>query len=627
MPCPCLKTRCIIHLPPCKLLLILFAAACAHLSSTARAERRDELDKQLAPLPPFPVAQKVRVQRGGNVEIPLVAKGKWGETVRFFLRSQPKHGSLGPLRQLAKNQAQILYTHFGEPGAFKDSFTFAARSRGTPMSASASVEIEVTDLPPRFIAPLEVDFGTVVIGDLAKGEILLKNEGGGEIDGYFSLKAPWYLDSEQEAKESAYRLGWKSETRFPIFFAPTKVGEYSDLLRYSGGTAMNTLLKGRAIAPISIEPEKIDLPRENSKEPRCSIELKNNSWQPLEIFFLWPTELRGPSVLRMRSGEKKQLIARLQTQRTDAFERTLTVRTAACTLKVPVSVSALPAKLALWPEDEVTFSAAPADQYPLEKKVFLTNLGGVAAWAKLDIPSPFSCDMEKRQLELAPGHSFPIALSLSAPTGETLESAMRVSSDKEILKLPLKALRPNEKRTADRGASIKQKRGTAPLENQDRRVALWHVLSDHEISDPAVRSLKLIAVTRSSICFSWRNESEESHRYAIQTRRLDLDSQWLPQAEWLPQEAKIERKDNGQEEHYTALLTELQPGTHYTLRVIGMDAEERAEPLSPPLQFATLPGNTGSLRLLFWGAAVAFICALVALAFWKVTRKPRGRTA
>ncbi len=63
-------------------------------------------DKEnLPPPPPMPQAQDVSIYRGRSIEIPLRAIGRSPGQLRFLIRTQPKHGTLGPIQIIDRKNA------------------------------------------------------------------------------------------------------------------------------------------------------------------------------------------------------------------------------------------------------------------------------------------------------------------------------------------------------------------------------------------------------------------------------------------------------------------------------------------------------------------------------------------
>ena len=141
------------------LVLLLFAAGLspvrADIQAPPKANSRGERQLQKrVPLPPTPVATKVRVQPGGSVEIVLQANGALGKPIGFLLRTSPAHGTFeGMPRRVGRDSVVVTYVHRAADGPGHDSFTFATQAPGTAVSAAETVEIEVVDPSPDAPAP------------------------------------------------------------------------------------------------------------------------------------------------------------------------------------------------------------------------------------------------------------------------------------------------------------------------------------------------------------------------------------------------------------------------------------------------------------------------------------------
>lgn len=159
----------------------------------------------------------VQVPLGGSAEITLHARGQLGKNVGFLLRDPPVHGTVSEPRPTGRDTAVVTYTHRAGDGATADLFTYAVQAPGTAVSAMATVEVRVTDEPPR-IAVVEnpgLDFGAVLPGAEARRELMLENRGGGVAVGTLAPPDPWGVEGA-----ASYRLARAERQAFTLVFRP-----------------------------------------------------------------------------------------------------------------------------------------------------------------------------------------------------------------------------------------------------------------------------------------------------------------------------------------------------------------------------------------------------------------------
>ncbi len=175
----------------------------------------------------MPQALDVSIYRGRSIEIPLRAIGRTPGQLRFLIRTQPKHGTIGPIQIIDFKNAVVTYIQDEKSAATSDSFTFAVQGPDSPVSAPGVVSLTISEEPPAFSVVREADFGTVTLGNTRSEEIVLTNSGGGVLSGRITVPPPWRI-----AGNEMYRLGRKESQKVRLVFAPTEDEEFNGQLRF-----------------------------------------------------------------------------------------------------------------------------------------------------------------------------------------------------------------------------------------------------------------------------------------------------------------------------------------------------------------------------------------------------------
>ena len=146
-------------------------------------------NKEEVPVPP-PMAKPLEVSAfvGRPTEIHLTMGGRIVEPMTVLIRKPPRLGGLGELIRTSRGTVTVLYTPDPGVGPGADSFSFAAKSVDSPVSAAATVQIRLVDDPPLVQYPKELDFGAVFLGDTAEKNVAVRNTGGGTA--FWQIKPP-----------------------------------------------------------------------------------------------------------------------------------------------------------------------------------------------------------------------------------------------------------------------------------------------------------------------------------------------------------------------------------------------------------------------------------------------------
>jgi hypothetical protein len=207
---------------------------------------------QVAP-PPEGVPMKIEVPRGRAVLITLSAYSITSPIIRFKIKRQADAGKLGTPHMASATTAVVRYQPPAGAGPGDDSFEFAVQS-DAGVSAPAEVDITITDKPPLFIAPTDIEFGQVLTGGSVKKSLELQNLGGGMAEGTVKTPDGWSVDGDPD-----YHLGGGAKQTFTVIFNPTAQQVFTGDIEYTGNLDRATDLNGEGVGPLAVTTGTVQL--------------------------------------------------------------------------------------------------------------------------------------------------------------------------------------------------------------------------------------------------------------------------------------------------------------------------------------------------------------------------------
>lgn len=548
------------RLPAAILLAALLLPTPAGAASKAAKE-------PAAPAPPQPVAQKVSVQRGQSVEIPLRIYGTRAQTLSWIIRQQPTQGKLSLPRPTAPEAAQITYTASSAPGPGTDRFTFSARSN-EGVSAAVEVSITIVDADPLLLAPGELEFETLLTGSSAAKPLEIANIGGGIAEGDIFIEPPWRLDGDAH-----YKLAAGERHRARILFVPSQGGKFAGEVRFSSHPGRSTHLRGSAEDPLGVSPSLLELhPLPNTSVRAGVFEVRNRTAAPLELTLIASQRLHLPATIALPASGSVSISA--QTAAADTGELEEPVRIAAGSLRAQLRVraAALPPLIQTRTKNLTLRRSASGAAAP--ETLSLQNEGGQAASLRFAASVPFA--VEPGSLDVPAGGAAELAITVSSPasTGAVSGGLKILLDGKTVLEVPLlleaapapasagSAARPTPAAARPSGAP-----SLAPIGQSSERPVL-----------PGVRAASLLQVTTQSATFEWPGSLNPGTRLRCLRRSLTPGEtpSAPPSAVFVEYPATVFAQNGSM---ISATVESLLPGQNYFFRIDAVAEGGRAEPL------------------------------------------------
>ncbi len=320
-----------------------------------------------------PIAQEVlaSVERGKAVVIKLEARGKPGQKIDFIIRRQPRYGVLEPAAGgLGVGIFKIVYKHLGD-GAF-DSFEYAVKSGGSPVSMAALVKVRVTEPQPILeVEPNLLDFGAIEIGETASCQFKIRNAGGGVLKGVLTVPPRLKLEGPPN-----YELGPGRSRTWRITFTPQREGLLREeiLVQRNAYGRLTAIGEGR---PLFVHaPKSVRLMHTGTVGARAAaLQIRNMTDRELRVSTLgpagWPIQFTEELILaRQAAGEISLLVSG---SHVEPIAGEITVKAGAQAVQVHVVAPAAPARIEFLETDRVQLVAGRGSQ---KAEFSVINRGG-----------------------------------------------------------------------------------------------------------------------------------------------------------------------------------------------------------------------------------------------------------
>lgn len=533
---------------------------------------------QPAPPPPvFPV--QVEVLRGESVEIPLP---DYGPGVRFLVRdTPPKYGTVSLLKW-KNGRTRFLYKHSGDKRHGSDSFVYASQSEGG-VSPRAVVSISIADPKPILLAPDELDFGLVLVGESVTRKIKIQNRGGGILEGEATTEKPW------EILRGRYRLEAGESCWIEVAFSPTSESNYGGQLRFSTERGRATLLNGAGRYAVVAGTREVIL--ENVEGRRVGfLELSNRTDEARTVSVVGAEELEVPTRLEVPPRSSCKLEIGVRPEQRGPIAAALTIMDDRHSMEVAVRARGIDARLEAQPEKlSLTAKDTPAS-------IELSNVGGCSTRVTASIPAPFEINAADVTFDLQPGEKRKVQVSLK--TSGRYRSVLGFNGEKQRLEVPVdaKITDPEATNTAhqesDPASPSKPKKKAF---NPGREV-------------PGIMPLRLAEIGSSWAKLEWDAPKSAGSQAGVELRLVRMEGALL-KTEWLPL-GDVQYSSDGQTS--TAKIRGLHPRAVYTMRVSYSDSKGRRTATSAVLQICTKQSLWEKLTFFHIVCATAvFLVALV----------------
>jgi len=368
----------------------------ALLGVAGAAKKEKEMEAMTRP--PMPIGARAEVYLGESMEIPLEVEGRVKEPLKILIRKQPRHGSLGEVRLVPGGRGGVVdYTPAAKAKAGTDSFTFAAQSSDSPVSASARVEITLKLRPARLEYARELDFGFVALGEEAVRDLAIRNTGAEDFTLDPGSSAPWEIDGESPVLVPGY-----GTTVLRWIFRPAAAGDFKSRLHLSADGREFFLVKGGAFAPLEWDSSGLVFSAANRSAGRSTVRFRNISPHERTVEFDWPGFLKGPASIALQPGGDLPVEVRLDAPPDFAHSGDVVFRSGDFRGLLPLKIDPAPASLVVEPAGKLDLGEIALGE-TARGGIKLRNSGGLAARLRISPPPTISVVPDSQTILLEPG--------------------------------------------------------------------------------------------------------------------------------------------------------------------------------------------------------------------------------
>jgi len=518
------------------------------------------------PAPPPTMPQKIKVLRDSTIDITLRIYGRKNQSISYLVRRQPL-GTLTPPKNTELEVAVVQYRPPSDRTITTDFFEYASRS-DLGVSAPATVEIEIVDIPAEIIAPVEITFGPILTGSTEKQTIDIENRGGTVAEGDLFVNPPWRIEVSPH-----YRLEPSQRRSVAITFAPDKPGDITADLRFSSQPDRVTTLRGKSLAALEARPTSLRLdPVAGALIRAGGLEVVNHTTEPQTVQVSGSTRVSTDAPLTLAPGQSGTLMVRTSKDDVRPLSGELILESGSHRTVVPIHSAALPgvlqaeaARVELKKNDA---GSAPAGEF------LIRNLGGDAASADLVTDVEFKLSTSK--ITLPSGGEARVEVRLADGISPPLDGSIEIKSGGHSQRIVLSALgTPTAATPSSRTTAKRPVTKTPSHESQTASRAIeW---SPYETDPTApidpVNIVRTVDMRPTSCTLEWHVDRSPATRFVAEIRELKIENGQLAKY-WHKYGAfRVERAGN----HFRGTIEELQPSRMYNIRVRGLNKQGESE--------------------------------------------------
>lgn len=566
---------------PSWILIVVFA-----VGGLVRAE-----EKNIAITPPMARGQSLSTFSGRPVEITLTLSGRVAEPVTFFVRTPPRFGTLGEIQRESRNSAKVIYTPTG--GAGEDSFTFAAKSVDSPVSAAAKIRIGISEEPPALEFSRELDFGVTTVGEPVLKELQVRNVGGGVAFVKAGAQPPWTL-----VGETTYRIPAKKQVSIPITFTPGEPREFAGRLKLGNDPTDALVVRGRGLTPLDVEPLELALDPEARAEGTLQLTVSNLTMAERVVTLAWPEGIDAVRKIVVGPRGRQRIVARVPVS-LGAVDGEVLVESRGYKTSIPLRIFPLPPRIQIVPEGALDFGKAKLGKrsaLPLTVR----NTGGSDVAIRLNVPPGVMVIPSDEAMTLKAGEEKRLEVSIEpAMRGEYSAELGILPSVGTPISVPLvAAVLSGQPAGAEVGGFLRLPEAQAPVVPD----------SGQPRGDSLVKNIAGTDRTSRSAEISWSAKVPGAARFRIDRRQISVGADGMPLTHWISwPEVKV-RVDG---DTAFALIEHLPPDSAWTVRIVPISSDGKEGIPSDPVRVTTLPGGGVPLVPVLGGIAFVALLAVV----------------
>lgn len=515
----------------------------------------------------------------------------------FLIRKSPQLGTLDEIRRISRNTAVVLYTPNPDAAPGVDSFSFAAKSIDSPVSASATVNIQLLEEPPRVEFPEALEFGTVLVGDTVEKSIPIRNTGGGIAFWQINPPPPWSVKNS-----GIYRVPGGREFLLHLSFTPTDERDFQARIQMTSDPKSSLLITGSGIIPISWSREGIVFSPEKRASNTTGLVFTNKTDGDLKAAISWPSFLKGPAEVLLPARAQITLPLTLTAPLNFQFAGEVDVHCGNYVGHIPTRIFPAPAKLAVSPEKALQLGELRKDT-PLKGRFLVKNVGGTDAPLAIDAPSQLQITPDSRNLILQPNQEQAFDVQLTTLQSDSFQGKIRITS-------------PGIE-TAELSIAVSVPKSSGPSLPVEHFLQIPAQIPDSlpilvSEKGPVVEQATLVSSLPHEIIIAWKLPTPNTLQFRIERRLISTgpdDNVLIKWKAW--QGVGITIAEGGA----TARFERLPANTFWTIRIVPLDKDGKPGNPSPAFQIATQPIRQWIIPVWFWLLLLVGIASALFFAF------------
>jgi len=545
------------------------------------------------PPPPMAQPQNVSIYRGHSIEIPLRAIGRAPSQLKFLVRAAPKHGTLGEIQVTGEKTAVVTYTHDERSADGHDSFSFAVKAFDGPVSAAGPINITISEEPPALSVVHDADFGKHWLGEPHEEQIIIRNAGGGILQGTMDIRTPWKILGSKE-----YHLGRKQEQKVRLLFAPDEEGDFSERLAFSHDARTGVNVTGSGVAPFAYQPSgEIALRTQSSTTRSADLVIQNRTEDERTLSLSLPTGLTGPVELTLPAGGEQKVTLQAKPDQFQAIEGSVTIRSDDYRHQIPLHAYAVGPILQASPAS-LLFGSVPQRQ-PARSSFEIANRGGTDARLRVQAPEQVLLTPDPSSVVLSPGESRHFDATFEAVEAGSYKRDIAISAEgAAAISLPVTAEVTIPAKPAA-GATIAS---TGPATESGAAIA---APKEEFSAIPPIDKVTLLTADPHTVEIGWKKPAADAVSYIVENRIIAIGNNGQPDSQWNAWRGAKFLERNGL---VVARFENLQPGRAWFIRISSLDETDHRSQPSATIHISTSVPHAN--HLLYWSLAVFGIAAI-----------------
>lgn len=613
---------------------LLFSTLIGHVHADVK-KKVDEKNKKESYAPEVRNSAATFVA-GQSVDIELTASVGTLQQVEFIIRQGPLNGTLSPVRPHPRdtNKGVVTYTHRDRTAPLTDSFTFASRVDGGPMSAPGTVTLTGRGFEPR-LSILAVSVADKVFpGGESTIKISLKNHGDAPFARGLKWDAPWRGPPHMELKAG-------ESADFLIVFKPADTGIFRSTVELQPGTESSKfLLYGECVRALTVSPSRLQLllnPESGAREGTLS--LADGRSDSVHVEVRTTQRLQGGGAFDVKGGSKTDVILRLPASDVAAFHGEVVVSTQEGTETVIVEAAAKAHDLRMIAPDHGVLDMGRMELgTTAHGEIQLRNSGGLPAIVEAQAFPPLMVTPVHQTLRVEPGHQVTFAVSLKGEQIGSFQSEVRIVGGDSMMRVPVNVEITSPKENPKKATTSTPSGTPAPPLKTNDSVPVVEISPDVAPTElqkivagylrskgmpipmdkinPYLERIKEVSVvhrTSSSITLSWKKPEIMPAKWEVETSFIQAVPEaktfikvWRTFKTWEPVPVDADK--------IGIRLHTLPEAAQIEIRIMGVDRDGKFSPSSNALVLETL--SAWHLPPWFWYLLI--VVALVIVIYYLI---------